>query len=254
MAGFHSQAGWIAFNCVALVFVLAAQRIPWFSQTPSQGLLRDSCSANPTAAYLTPFLMILAAGMVSNAVSNGFEWLYPLRFAACAAALWIFRSQYRELDWRFGWFSPMIGGLAFVFWIALDVFAKPHANNTTAATLAAAPAFARIPWLVLRTAAAVITVPIAEELAFRGFLIRRLISVDFESVRTREFTYFSVLLSSITFGLLHGDRWFAGALAGLLYALALMQRGRIGDAIAAHATTNALLAGWILYHGAWWLW
>jgi CAAX prenyl protease-like protein len=189
--------------------------------------------------------MILAAGMVSKAASNGFEWLYPLRFVGCAVALWIFRSRYRELDWRFGWFSPLIGGLAFALWLALDQFAKPHADNNTAAALAAAPFFARITWLVLRVAAAVITVPIAEELAFRGFLIRRLISVDFASVGMREFTYLSVLLSSITFGLLLGGHWLAGTVAGSLYALALLRRGRIGDAVVAHATTNAFpLRSW----------
>jgi len=28
--GFHSEAGWIAFNCVALGFALTAQRVAWF--------------------------------------------------------------------------------------------------------------------------------------------------------------------------------------------------------------------------------
>ena len=60
-----------------------------------------------------------------------------------------------------------------------------------------------------------ITVPVAEELAFRGFLIRRLISSDFEALGFRAFTYTSLLLSSVAFGLLHGDRWFAGAVAGI---------------------------------------
>jgi CAAX prenyl protease-like protein len=100
----------------------------------------------------------------------------------------------------------------------------------------------------------VITVPIAEELAFRGFLIRRLISSDFEALGLRKFTYVSLLLSSVAFGLLHGDRWLAGTVAGLLYALALLKRGRIGDAVVAHATTNALLAAWVLFRGNWGLW
>ena len=96
--------------------------------------------------------------------------------------------------------------------------------------------------------------PITEELAFRGFLIRRLISRDFESISLRTFTYFSLLLSSVAFGLLHGNRWFAGTVAGTLYSIALLRRGRIGDAAVAHATTNALLAMWVLFRGAWYLW
>jgi len=100
----------------------------------------------------------------------------------------------------------------------------------------------------------VITVPIAEELACRGFLIRRVISRDFESLSPRSFTFLSVVVSSVAFGLLHGERWLAGIVAGLLYAVAFLRRGRIGDAVAAHATTNALLAGWVLIRGDWYMW
>ena len=62
------------------------------------------------------------------------------------------------------------------------------------------------------------------------------------------------LKASIVFGLMHGGRWFAGILAGLCYAFALLRRGRIGDAVAAHATTNALLAAVVLLQGQWGFW
>jgi len=93
-----------------------------------------------------------------------------------------------------------------------------------------------------------------EELAFRGFLIRRVISPDFDSLSPRRYTYFAVLVSSVAFGLLHGDRWIAGSVAGLIYAAVFLRRGRIGDAVVAHALTNALLAAWVLWSGRWYLW
>jgi hypothetical protein len=40
----------------------------------------------------------------------------------------------------------------------------------------------------------------------------------------------------------------------MLYALALSRRGRLSDAVLAHATTNALLAAYVLTTGAWSLW
>jgi membrane protease YdiL (CAAX protease family) len=46
----------------------------------------------------------------------------------------------------------------------------------------------------------------------------------------------------------------AGTIAGLLYAAVFLRRGRIGDAVVAHATTNALLAGYVLLWGKWSLW
>jgi CAAX prenyl protease-like protein len=198
--------------------------------------------------------MILAAAMLSRAASGSFEWLYPLRLLAAGAALWYYRSSYGQLNWRFGWFSPVAGILVFALWLALDRLAGPHSDTVIANGLAAAAPSARIVWLILRTAAAVITVPIAEELAFRGFLMRRLISADFESVGLQEFTYVSVVVSSVAFGLMHGDRWLAGTAAGLIYAGALLRRGRIGDAVVAHATTNGLLAAWVLIGGHWNMW
>jgi membrane protease YdiL (CAAX protease family) len=53
---------------------------------------------------------------------------------------------------------------------------------------------------------------------------------------------------------MHGRQWLVGALAGLAYALALRWRGRIGDAVAAHAVTNLLLAVWVLGFGDWAQW
>jgi membrane protease YdiL (CAAX protease family) len=53
---------------------------------------------------------------------------------------------------------------------------------------------------------------------------------------------------------MHGDRWLAGTLAGMIYAFAMMRRGRIGEAAAAHAFTNALLAIYVLVTGDWQLW
>jgi CAAX prenyl protease-like protein len=120
--------------------------------------------------------------------------------------------------------------------------------------LAGSSGTARITWITFRVLAATITVPIAEELAFRGFLLRRLVSKDFESVSFTRFTWFAVVVSSVLFGALHGSRWPAGIVAGLLYGYAVLRRGRIGEAVAAHATTNALLAGYVLLYGAWQFW
>ena len=37
---------------------------------------------------------------------------------------------------------------------------------------------------------------------------------------------------------MHG-RWLAGTIAGMCYALVMYRRGELGDAISAHAITNA---------------
>ena len=62
------------------------------------------------------------------------------------------------------------------------------------------------------------------------------------------------MVSSLAFGILHGERWLAGTLAGIVYAGVYLRRGSIGDATAAHATTNALIAAAVLGAGQWHLW
>jgi CAAX prenyl protease-like protein len=108
-------------------------------------------------------------------------------------------------------------------------------------------------WILFRVLGAVITVPLAEELAFRGYLLRKLIASDFGSVPFDSFTWTSFIVSSLAFGALH-QSWVAGILAGTLFALAMYRRGRLADAIAAHATANVLLAVYVLTTGSWSLW
>jgi exosortase E/protease (VPEID-CTERM system) len=263
VGGFHSQAGWIAFNAVALGFSLAARRLPWLTtagQTSTGHLgatipepTKDSAD-NQAATYLLPFLSILAVGMITAAASADFQWLYPLRFLAAAGALWFLRKHYSAVDWSFGWFGPAIGILAFAIWLGMDALLNTRTHDAMPEALTGTTPAIRTTWIVFRILAAVITVPIAEELAFRGFLIRRFLSADIEALRPQSFTWLGLGITSLAFGILHGNLWFAGILAGLLYAWALLRRGRIGEAIAAHATTNALLAAYVLLFHKWHLW
>jgi CAAX prenyl protease-like protein len=240
---------------VALGSCLLARRVSWLTTTGrTVEPTTETQDQSAVAAYLMPFLAILATGMLAGAASAGFEWLYPVRIIAAAAALWYFRATYRKLDWRVGWESLAAGAVVFVLWVGFERLAGTGVSAGIPTPLVQASPFARAAWIALRILGAVVTVPIAEELAFRGFLLRRLASADFESVAFRAFQWLPFLISSIGFGILHGERWLAGTLAGMVYALILMRRGRIGEAVIAHATTNALLAAWVLSTGQWQLW
>ncbi|MDQ2946311.1 MAG: archaeosortase/exosortase family protein [Acidobacteriota bacterium] len=87
--GFHSQAGWIAFSCVAFGLSVAARRLPWFwLRSPEEPALQRPIDQDGTAAYLVPFLAILAAGMLSRAASGHFEWFYSIRLFMALGALY----------------------------------------------------------------------------------------------------------------------------------------------------------------------
>lgn len=255
LGGFHSQAGWIAFSLVALGVCFAARRIAWFSTTAVSSV-PSLKTGDATAAYLMPFLAIMAAALAARAASSDFEWLYGLRVIAAAAAVYAYRGTLAGIfrkAWRPGVGALVAGAAVFAMWIALDRWLAIPASPAPAA-FEHASAGAKVFWIVLRILGAIVTVPIAEEIAFRGFLLRRLVRADFEAVAFGDFAWIPWIVSSLAFGVLHGDRWIAGTAAGMVYGFAMMRRGRLVDAIAAHSCTNALLAVWVLTTGNWQLW
>jgi len=176
-----------------------------------------------------------------------------LRVAAVAFALWFYRKDLAALGWSVSAWSAALGVLVFVIWIALAPAPDPHFNATFGADLKSLSLWALVAWLFFRIFGGVITVPIAEELAFRGYLMRKMIADDFRQVPIGSFTWLSFLGSSILFGAMHSE-WVAGILAGMVFAFAVYRRGRLADAITAHATSNALLAMYVLPTHNWFLW
>jgi exosortase E/protease (VPEID-CTERM system) len=259
LGGFHSQAGWLTFNIVGLGFVALTERagffrVPLSTSTSTQSVAtHESHQSNPAAAYLGPLVAILAVGMVTGAVSAGFDWWYPLRVVAVLLALWLFRAEYRSLRWTMSWWALGVGSLTFCLWLALI----PHGVNDKDAWPAALQSVSwywASGWMLFRVVGYLITAPVAEELAFRGFLTRRLIGTTFEDVPMGTFTWISFLGSSILFGVFHGGLWLPGTLAGMSFAVALYQRRALGDAVLAHVTTNGLLAIYAVASGHWSVW
>jgi exosortase E/protease (VPEID-CTERM system) len=252
LGGFHSQAGWLTFNAVGLLLIVALNRLRVFAKSNDQ-LPRATSSADPTPAYLMPFLVVLASAMVTGAFSAGLDWLYPVRVVAAVAALWIFRRHYSTLRWSWSWPAMALGAVTFVVWLSLVPAASAHTDGWPAPLQTASIPWSAT-WLILRIVGYVVTVPIVEELAFRGYLTRRLMGADFAALPVGIFSWSSFLLSSALFGAFHGAYWLAGTVSGMAFALALYQRRAFGDAVQAHATTNGLIALYVLTTGRWSVW
>jgi exosortase E/protease (VPEID-CTERM system) len=272
--GFHSNAGWIAFLVVGLGTIWGISRIPFFARldddmveaspphaagagpTPSPAatpLAPAACGPSVTACLL-PFLALLAATMLTNTFSthDSIDLLYPLRVVVVAAVLWGLRREYR---WREATLSPFavgIGVATCVVWMLLaPAIVTPDPEAAARQDPAQLGMLWGSAWLLMRLVGYTITVPIAEELAFRGFLARRVVGPHVESLPVGTFTWLSFIASSVAFGLLHGAAWLPGTLAGMAFALAVYHRGRLADAIVAHATTNALIACYAVFTGSW---
>jgi exosortase E/protease (VPEID-CTERM system) len=249
--GFHSQAGWIAFILVACGLVLWSRHSAWLNRTAATSAASGT-TENPTAVYLMPLLAVLTAGVLSRTISGSFESFYGLRLAAGLALLLIYRRSLVALDWRFSWRGPLVGIFVFLLWILAAHFLTPK-EEIPERLAAFAPTF-RGTWIAMRLAASIALVPIAEELAYRGYLMRRLVSADFESVPYRSVHWGSVTISAVAFGLAHGAMWIPAIVAGIAYGILTIRRGTLGEAVVAHATTNALVAAAVLGFGEWQLW
>jgi len=248
--GFHSQAGWIAFNAAAVGIALVSLRSGWLTHAAAER--PNVLSSSPTAVYLLPFLGLLLAGMVSQALSSGFESLYWLRLLAAGIALAYSWPRLHGLDWRCTWRGPAAGLIVFGVWIlAAHLLLQPAAIP---GALAALPALPRVSWVAAHLVVSLGAVPIAEELAFRGYLLRRLRIADFESLPPSSVGTWPLLLSSVLFGLCHRAFWLPGIIAGMIYGLVYIRSQRIGEAVAAHATTNALIAVCVIADSQWQLW
>jgi CAAX prenyl protease-like protein len=233
---------------IALGLIWVSHSTGWVIKTE----LRPEARSSPAApALLVPFVAMLATSMFTAAFSDGFDALYPVVVVATAAALYHFRKSYRDLPFGFSAVSVGIGVGVYVVWIALGILLSDGSKPGT--SLPDLPAAATVLWIVFRVIGSVVTVPMAEELAFRGYLLRKLVASDFEQVPATRFTWLSFLGSSILFGLMH-QSGIAGAVAGAGFALAVYHRGRVADAVIAHMTANALIAASVLGLGWWDLW
>ena len=184
----------------------------------------------PQPHTLAPFWRSSSTTMAAGAFSAGFDWLYPVKVIAVVVVLWLCRRSYVALRARWSWQGPIFGVAAFAIWLVLTP-AEARGESGWPVALTQAQGGWSILWVCCRLGGYVLTVPIAEELAFRGYLIRRLTSANFESVRFDRFSWLSFVLSSALFGAMHGRWWLAAMLSGMIFGLAMRRAGRLSDAV-----------------------
>lgn len=251
MIGFHSQAGWIAFNLVAFAVALLAKRSAWLNRTASAPIA-SAGTINPTSPYLLPLLTLLAVSMLVHAMSAGFDLLYPLRLICTGLVLWFYRHRYRNISWGFTWRGVAAGVAVFAIWVAIGHRLLAYQTMPEALSDLSPPI--RALWIFCRFAAAVVTVPLAEELAYRGYLMRRIASSNFDAIPFSQSRWPALLISSVLFGVMHGSMWLPGCIAGLAYGVLAIRTNRLGESVAAHATTNLLLGAAVLLFDQWQWW
>jgi exosortase E/protease (VPEID-CTERM system) len=251
LEGFHSVAGWIFFNATAIGLIVLSRRMRLFSRIRPDDLHAHS---NPAAPYLVPLAIMSAIALLTVPFSHGLDLAYPVRLIVTGAAIWWYRDRLRSILWGFSWSAAAIGAVVFVMWILLVTRSESAQSNAAfAANLRGISLVAACVWMFSRVAGAVVLSPVVEELAFRGYLLRKLSTPDFEHEPYQSITVPAFLMSSILFGILH-QHYVAGILAGMIFAAAACYRGKLSDAVCAHSTSNAMLALYVIATGSWSLW
>jgi uncharacterized protein len=183
-------------------------------------------------------------------------WTYPAQTVVCGALLWWFWGDYQIQRPGKIWFALVIGVIVFVVWIAPQQFFRfaPRLIGFDPGLFAAQPA---LYWgtVAFRFLRLVVVVPLVEEVFWRGFLLRYLISERFTTVAIGAFSWLSFLGVTFAFGLAHSRAdWAAAVVCGALYNLVAYRTGSLASCALAHATTNLLLGLWIMQTRQWGFW
>jgi exosortase E/protease (VPEID-CTERM system) len=254
LGGFHSKAGWVLVCALSLAAIELSRRWKWIWRDHA-GVVAGDGPDMLAAAYLLPLLVLVAVRMLTGLFVVDFDRFYALAPIAALAVLLRMRKRLPRLPWSPTWQAPAVGAAVFIMWWAFERYVSPGAGASADlhAAVNSINSPARELWIVGRVVGSMCVVPVVEELAFRGYLLRRIISSDIEPVPFDRFTWASFLVSSFAFGLLH-QRWLAGVLGGMAFAGIQYHRGRIADAIVAHAVANGLIALAVLWANQWSMW
>ena len=219
--------------------------------------LYNKLKASPLLARVLPFFVFLV--LTSTQGSFGPEsqfWAYLIKILIGVWMVWIIWPLVGEMRWAFSFEAVGAGILVFLLWIGLD-FPYPklisaddswdlHKNFGDDLTII---------WFFagVRIAGSTLVVPLLEEVFYRSFLYRYILSPNWLFMPHNLFDIRSFLGTSLIFGLAH-QHWLAGVLCGLIYQGVVLRTNRLGDAITAHAITNFLLGLWVVTQKQWHLW
>jgi len=201
------------------------------------------------AAYLNAFGLIV---YLLEKTVRGYhpDWTTPtywtaLRFATASllscGVVWERERRREKESWHVAgyWRLPPPGQtLPYLLVLAGAIIVLSDLNNLVGFLIPLPERYAQlfeqlIPNPTAALLGAVIIVPIAEELVFRGLVLRRLLG-------TRSATQ-AIVLSAILFALVHVNPWQAipAFFSGLLFGWAYVRTRSLGLCIVAHALNNA---------------
>jgi CAAX prenyl protease-like protein len=232
--------------------------------------LRKIFSNSPIVARVAPFVVfvLLTAAQGQFGPASAY-WFY---FAKTLVGLWLIlemRPLVAEMRWAFSGEAVAVGIAVFAVWIGISgewttqnslwlKLGLSHSPTTPAPQWNPPEQFgagSALAWLFIATRilGSTFIVPPLEEVFYRSFLYRYIAGKDFLAVPLDRFLPGPFLATVAVFGFAHNE-WLAGIFCGAAFQWLVLRKGRLGDAMTAHAITNFLLGLWIVWRGAWQFW
>jgi CAAX prenyl protease-like protein len=218
-------------------------------------------------SYILPFSLYLAISQFSGEFPN----IYPLYYGASVVTVGLVSFFMLRGKGIFKIHRHVMPGIAFgivgiAAWIyisqlqleqpimqLLPTWLQPGDRVSFNPFLSIANPVGQWSFIAVRMFGLAILVPVVEEIFWRGFLMRWVISPKWHEQKIGIFTPKSFLWVVFLFTLAHPE-WFAAAVYCALLNVLLYWKRDLFNCIIAHATSNLLLGFYIIYSGNWQLW
>lgn len=217
----------------------------------------SSLIQNPLAVRVAPFALYLALTFAQGKFGEAsLYWGYALKTILAGALVLSLRKYVPEMRWSFSLPAALVGVLVLVIWVGIDPY-YPAIGRTGPGWNPHSFFGQGSPWawffIGLRILGSGFVVPMLEEVFYRSFMTRYWTSAEFTKVPLDRRDYRAAGITALAFGFAHSE-WLAGILCGVLYQWLVWRKGKLGEAMTAHAITNILLGIWIAWKGDWRFW
>lgn len=216
----------------------------------------------PAVPYIAPFATVLVFLALWPKLPFEPSWTWPVAVLIGGAVCLL--SWPRELStaparWPA---SIAIGAAVFLLWIAPDLLFPHYRDSALFSNQILGRVHSSLPpealhsaWvLAWRTARAVLVVPIAEELFWRGWLLRWLINSDFQRAPLGAYSPFAFWVTAALFASEHGPYWDVGLATGVIYNWWMIRTKSVASCVLMHAVTNGLLSAYVIVYNQWQYW
>lgn len=216
----------------------------------------------PSFRYIAPFALIILFLLVAYQSALPPALLWPVQVSVLGLVCLFCWPPDLPFQPKYPWTSLAIGAAVFVIWIGPDLLFPGYRGGVLFSNKILGEPHSSLPleaqrsvWvLAWRMARATVVVPIAEELFWRGWLMRWIINPNFQLIRLGTYAPAAFWITALLFASEHGPYWDVGLITGFIYNVWMIRSKSVADCILMHAVTNCALSVYVLTTGNWQYW